>query len=289
MIKGINYWAFPSEGLGAPAGGLNHRSVLRQAKELGYDAVELTVDGPEGLISLSSTQADADTVRREADSLGVRLDTVASGLAWGASPTDPDPAVRDQAVRNATKVLEIASWLGAHTILYLPGMVSASFVPSFTPQRYDQVLDRARESLEKLIPTAEKLGVRIGIENVWNRFLLGPVEMRDFIDSFSTDMVGAYFDTGNCMLYGHPEHWIEILGARIFAVHLKDFRRNVGNLDGFVDLLAGDLDVGKVFRAFSAIGYSGPYTIEYVPATPGAAEKGIAALRLLEAAEGAWK
>ena len=84
------------------------------------------------------------------------------------------------------------------------------------------------------------------------------------------------------MLYGHPEHWIRILEKRIFAVHMKDFRVEVGNLNGFVDLLAGDVPFAKVMQAFSDIGYIGAYTAEYVPATLGAAEKAIAALRIIE-------
>ena len=194
--------------------------------------------------------------------------------------------MREQAAENTKKTLQVASWLGAKTILYLPGMVSAVFVPDFEPQRYDKVDGWARESLSAVLPTAEKLGVKIAVENVWNRYLLSPTEMASFVDSFDSEMVGAYFDTGNCMLYGHPVHWIEILDKRIFAVHLKDFRVNVGNLDGFVDLLAGDCDFHACFEAFGRVGYDWQYTVEYVPPTPGAAEKGIAALKLLEEREG---
>jgi hexulose-6-phosphate isomerase len=283
VIKGINFWAFADKPDGSP---YDQIGAIHRAKELGYDAIELTVDGPDGLVSLSSTQADAERVRNEAEKIGIALNTVASGLAWGTSPTHPDPAVRAQAVENTTKTLQVAAWLGAKTILYLPGMVSAVFVPDFAPQRYDEVDARARDSINAVLPTAEKLGVTIAIENVWNRYLLGPVEMRDFIDSFGSERVAAYFDTGNCMLYGHPVHWIEILGSRIAAVHLKDFRVSVGNLDGFVDLLAGDCDFHACFRAFRSVGYNGQYTIEYVPPTVGAVEKGIAALRVLEEREG---
>ncbi len=283
MIKGINFWAFAPGPDGTP---WDQVSALRRAKELGYDTFEFTVDGDQGLISLSASQAEVEKVRDEATKLGIGLPTVASGLAWGTSPTDPRPEVRAKAVENAKATLRIASWLGAETILYLPGMVSASFVPDFAPQRYDKVDTWARESLSAILPLAEELGVTIAVENVWNRYLLSPVEMASFIDSFGSDRVGAYFDTGNCMLYGHPEHWIEILGARIAAVHLKDFRVSVGNLNGFVDLLAGDCDFHACFEAFRATGYKGPYTVEYVPPVPGAVEKGIAALRIIENREG---
>jgi L-ribulose-5-phosphate 3-epimerase len=283
VIKGINYWAFAEQADGSP---FDQLSAMRRAKELGYDAIELTVDGPDGLVSTTSTQADAEKVRNEAEKLGIQLNTVASGLAWGTSPTHADPAVRASAVENTKKTLQVAAWLGASSILYLPGMVSAVFVPDFEPQRPDLVEVRAKESLAAVLPTAEKLGVTIAVENVWNRFLLSPMEMRDFIDSFDSELVGAYFDTGNCMLYGHPVHWIQILGSRIKAVHLKDFLVAVGNLDGFVDLLAGECDFHACFEAFRAVGYAGQYTVEYVPPTIGAVEKGIAALRVLEEREG---
>ena len=278
MIKGINYWAFPGSEDGSPLSGV---AVLDRAKELGYDAFEFTVD-PVGAVTPDTTQKEAEALRKAADERGIRLETLAAGLAWGASPSSSDPAVRAQAVENAKKQLRIASWLGCSTILYLPGMVSACFVPDFTPQPYDLVQKWATESLQQVLPTAEETKVKIGVENVWNRFLLSPLEMCEFIDSFDSPYVGSYFDVGNVMLYGHPEHWIRILDHRIFAVHMKDFRVEVGNLNGFVDLLAGDVPFKAVMQAFKEIGYDGTYTAEYVPATWGAAEKAIAALRLIE-------
>ena len=279
MIKGINYWAFPPEDDGAA---IDHIAAMKRARELGYDAFELTIDAQEGPVSMSMNRSHAESLRNEAEKIGIQLKTVASGSAWGICPTDPDPAVRAHAIENTKRVLTAASWLGAETILYLPGMVSAVFVPDFVPQPYDKVMKWAREALGAVLPTAEKVGVKIGVENVWNRFLLSPLEMRDFIDSFDSEMVGSYFDIGNCMLYGHPEQWIDILAQRIFAVHLKDLRVHVGNLDGFVDLLAGDVDFNACFKAFKRVGYNGPCTVEYVPGTPGAAEKGIVAAKILE-------
>ncbi|TVQ40137.1 MAG: sugar phosphate isomerase/epimerase [Spirochaetaceae bacterium] len=278
MIKGINYWAFPPGSDGKP---VDVMEAMRIARDLGYDSFEPTVEA-EGRLSPATDQRQAEEVRNTAEKLGLKLPTVACGLAWGCSPTDPDPRTREQACRTTESVLQIAFWLGAETILYLPGMVSAVFVPQFTPQPYDEVHQRAVEALKRVLATAEQLGVKLAVENVWNRFLLSPVEMRDFIDSFDSPYVGSYFDVGNVMLYGHPEHWIRILGHRIFAVHLKDFKVAVGNLDGFVDLLAGDVDFAAVFREFDAIGYQGPYTAEWVPPTVGAAEKAVVAMRVME-------
>jgi hexulose-6-phosphate isomerase len=278
MQKGINYWAFPPGRDGSLADPLE---AMRTARNLGFDCFELTIEAT-GLVSLATTCDQAERVRQAAQALGLRLTTVASGLAWSTAPTHPDQAVRDQAVHNYEKIVQIAAWLGAETILYIPGMVSAVFVPEFTPQPYDRVDTWAHESLRRLLPTAERLGVRIGVENVWNRYLLSPVEMRAFIDGFGSPLVGSYFDVGNVMLYGHPEHWIQILGARIFAVHLKDFRVAVGNLDGFVDLLSGNVDYPAVMRAFQQIGYNGPFTAEIAPGKAGDVEKAAAALKVIE-------
>ena len=277
MLKGINYWAF------APSPGeppLSPLDAMRYARELGFDSFEFTVEA-EGMVSLGTTRADAEKIRTEAAEIRIQLPTVASGLAWAFSPTDPKAEVRERAVSNTVKTIEIASWLGSKTILYLPGMVSAPFLPDVEPQPYDVVDQRAREALKRILPTAEKLGIMVGVENVWNRYLLSPLEMRDFIDSFQSPFVGSYFDVGNIMLYGHPEHWIGILGRRIAAVHLKDFRVGVGNLGGFVDLLAGDVDYRKVMSAFRQIGYQKAFTAEIAPGTPGSVEKALAALKII--------
>ena len=112
---------------------------------------------------------------------------------------------------------------------------------------------------------AEEYGVEIGIENVWNKMLLSPLEMRQFIDSVCSDMVGVYFDTGNVVFSGYPEHWINILGKRIKKVHFKAYRRNPGGLNAFVDLLAGDVDWKAVMAAFKNIGYEGWAAGEMIP------------------------
>jgi L-ribulose-5-phosphate 3-epimerase len=278
MLKGINYWAF------APVPGespLSPLDAMRYSRDLGFDSFELTVEA-EGPMSVGTSRTGAEKIRTEAEKIGIQLPTVASGLAWASSPTDPKAEVRERAVFNALKTIEIASWLGAKTILYLPGMVSAPFIPDFEPQPYDVVDRRAREALKRILPTAEKLNVKIGVENVWNRYLLSPLEMRDFIDSFQSPFVGSYFDVGNIMLYGHPEHWIAILGRRIAAVHLKDFRVGVGTLNGFVDLLAGDVDYRKVMKAFRESGFQSAFTAEIAPGAPGSVEKALAALKIIE-------
>ena len=130
---------------------------------------------------------------------------------------------------------------------------------------YDVVYERALEAIKRLAPYAEKRKVIIGLENVWNKFLLSPNEMRDFIDEIDYPYVGAYFDVGNVILNGYPEQWISILGNRISKVHFKDYRRSVGTLDGFVDILSGDVDYPAVMKALEDIGYDDWVTAEVFP------------------------
>ena len=113
--------------------------------------------------------------------------------------------------------------------------------------------------------TAEKLEIHIGIENVWNKFLLSPLEMRDFIDKINSPFVGAYLDIGNVIYSGYPEQWIKILNTRIKRVHFKDYRKAMSGLGGFVDLLSGDVNWAEVMSGFAKIGYDSWVTGEMIP------------------------
>jgi len=159
----------------------------------------------------------------------------------------------------------VASWLGCDTILVVPGAVSVSFAPDLGVVSYDVAYSRALLSLKELAPFAESLKVSIGVENVWNNFLLSPLEMRDFIDEVGNPYVGSYFDVGNVLYSGYPEQWIKILGKRIKKVHFKDYKKAVGTLDGFVDLLAGDVNYPAVVGALNKIGYNDYVTAEMLP------------------------
>ncbi|GAG27908.1 unnamed protein product, partial [marine sediment metagenome] len=144
---------------------------------------------------------------------------------------------------------------------------------------YDVCYERATEAVKQILPAAEEAGVVIGIENVWNKFLLSPLEMRDFIDNFGSKMVVAYFDVGNILLTGYPDQWIRILGERIKRVHVKDFKTSVGTVEGFVDLLEGDVDFEAVKQALGEIGYDGYVTAELLPFEPGRPEKTAQAMK----------
>lgn len=246
MKKGINQWSFPS--------GYSLNDCIKLAKKAGFDGFEPAFDET-GAICLESTDADIREVKAMADAQGLALSSLASGLYWKYPLTSDSESVRAKSADIVKRQLHAAAVLGVDTILVVPGLVGASFMPNAGTVDYVTAYDRALSALSVLADEAKKCGVSIGIENVWNRFLLSPVEMRDFIDKIGSEWVGAYFDVGNVMLYGYPEHYIRALGKRIKKVHFKDFRINCGNIDGFVDLLCGDVNFPEVVHALSETGY----------------------------------
>lgn len=249
MLTGINQWAFPKE--------MTAMDAMTLAAKLGYQSFELCV-GEDGPLTLDLSESDAAALRRTADKLGLALTTVGTGLGWQYPLTSPDRSVRKKGIEATTRALHIAKWLGAHTVLTVPGIVTSEV-------SYDEALENALLSVQQLAPVAESLQVSIGIENVWNKFLLSPVELRDFIDQCESDCVGAYIDTGNVILYGFPEQYLRILGSRVRAVHAKDFRASAGNFDGFVMLMEGDVNWPAVAAALADIGFDGALTAEYGP------------------------
>jgi L-ribulose-5-phosphate 3-epimerase len=260
FIKGINYWSFP----GGLEGTKPVAEAFTEAKQAGFEAVEVCL-GTTGDISLETTEPSAQRILQTARDTGVQISSVACGLFWGKPLSSNDPGVRAEAMEIARKLIEVAAWLEAGAVLLIPGAVDVFFDPAAEVVDYSTVYARASEAVAKLLPQAESSRVALGIENVWNKFLVGPQEMKDFIDQFDSEWVGSYFDVGNCLLTGYPEHWIRALGKRIKRVHFKDFRRGVGTADGFVDLLAGDVNWPEVMQALREVGYSGYVTAEMIP------------------------
>lgn len=256
MKKGISIWSFAEGTL---------KEKLKLAKDAGFDGVELSLDET-GEISLESTKEDILDIKAYGEGLGLEFYSVASGLYWTYNYTSASEANREKAKAITKKQLEVANILGCDTILVVPGAVEVAFDPGEVVE-YDVAYARAREALRELAPYAEELKVAIGVENVWNRFLLSPTEMAQFIDEIGSDYVGSYFDVGNVLYIGYPEHWIKVLNKRIKKVHFKDFRRESGNgnLAGFVDLLAGDVNYPAVMEEFKKIGYDGWVSAEMIP------------------------
>lgn len=259
MKKSISTWSF--------YGPWNYPQKLALAKEAGFAGFEpdLSEDGP---VNFTATDADLAARRKEAEQAGLVLSGLATGLYWGNNPASADPAVRAKALEIVHRQIHCAAALGIDAILVVPGSVGADFIPGCEVVPYDTALTRAREFIQAALPAAEKHGVTLCVENVWNKFLLSPLEMRDFIDSFGSERVGAYFDVGNTLAFGYPDQWIDILGPRIKRVHFKDYRRAVGSVDGFCDLLSGDVDWPAVVGALRRAGYKGWVTAEMIPPVP---------------------
>ena len=255
MKKGINIWSFPQGTI---------KENLTLAKDAGFEGVELAINAS-GELSMTSTEKEILEVKKTADDLGLSLYSLSSGLCWDLRLSDDDEKMREKAKDMIKKQLDTAKILGADTILVVPGVVNVEF--SFPEKKvaYDVVYERSLESLNELKKYAEALQVNIGLENVWNKFLLSPMEMRDFIDKIGSAYVGSYLDVGNTLYCSYPEDWLRILGNRIKKVHFKDYRMQAGGLHGFVDLLAGDVDYPEVVKALNEIGYDGWVSAEMIP------------------------
>lgn len=263
MKKSISQWSFP--------GDWKIEKCMRLAKEVGFHAIELAV-GEEGEITLESGKKDIEKIKDLSRDTGLEISSLATGLFWKYSLTSSNPDTAKKAQEILVNMLDIAGWLGTDAILVVIGTVGADFIPGCEIVPYDESYDRSMKLLKKLSGEAEKRKVTICVENVWNKFLLSPLEMKGFIDDIGSPYVQAYFDVGNVLLTGYPEHWIRILGKRIKRVHFKDFRKSVGNINGFVDLLEGDVNWKEVMKAFEEITYDGYATAEMMPPYPHAPE-----------------
>ena len=256
MLKSISAWAFAPE--------RSPQDIFRMAKEHGFDGVEVSIgaDGaPSNQVWLHSNEDDCKRLFEEANQAGIQITGLASGLGWSQPLTNKE--TQPQGMEAVKKSLQVARWLGTDAILVVPGGVGAEFIDGFRGVPYDQAYENALVAFQELKNTAEEMEVAIGVENVWNKFLLSPLEFRAFLDEIGSAQVGAYFDVGNVIYSGYPEQWIRILGPRIKRIHFKDFKREVGNLSGFCDLLDGDVNFPAVMQALKETGYNGPVTSEF--------------------------
>lgn len=252
MKKGICWSCIPGDGLN-----LNGR--LQVARDAGYDGVELAFEAPKsGPLSLEITEREAAAIRETASRHGLELPSTMCGVAVGQEPVlHPDPMIRQRAVENLGRALLRTQWLGGSVVLLHPGQLKPE-------TRYDDAWLWTRDALRACIPAVERTGVILAIENVWNKFLLTPLEMQRMVDEVNHPLIGAYFDVGNCIIFGYAEQWVAVLGARIKKVHVKDFRRegSGGTIQGFCQLLDGDADYPKVMAELRRIGYDDYLTSE---------------------------
>ena len=261
MIKGISYLSFEN--------GLSNNesieSALSQTKKNGFDALELSVSS-EGVINTKTSKAECDIIRKKIEDSGVFVDSIATGMSWGVSPTSNDKSIREKSISLHHDALKVANYLDCKALLFVPGVVKSPISPEIV--RYDRALDRLREAINQMLPIAEDLNVDLCMENVWNGFFYSPIELRDFVDSFDSDRLGVYLDIGNLIGYQqHPPHWIELLNSRIKRVQIKDFQENfdwTGSFS-FCDIGAGDVPWKETIAALEAIQYKSTIIAEMLP------------------------
>jgi hexulose-6-phosphate isomerase len=253
--KSINLWAFPYPER------MTLRECLQLAKDAGFDGIELEND-----LSPKYAAEHFVKIRTLADTIGIAISGLCSFLFWPYPLTSNDAAKRERGLELAGKIAECAHHLGVENVLVVPGAVCIPWRTDHEPVPNDVCLKRAREAVGKLLPGAEKLGVKLNMENIFfNGFLMTPQEMNDFVDGFGSEHVKVHFDTGNIMMYQYPEHWIRMLGNRIQNVHLKEFTKKGTDtsLESFRPLLDGTTNWPAVMEAFGDVGYTGYLTFEY--------------------------
>jgi L-ribulose-5-phosphate 3-epimerase len=216
---------------------------MKAAKEAGFEGVEMT------------SHMDQEEVLRARDATGLAIPSVCGRDHWGKPLSDPNPKVRAEGLEALKQTLRDGKRYGASSVLLVPAVVNkeVSYADAYT---------RSQAEIRKAIPLAEELGVKIAIENVWNHFLLSPLEAARYVDEFQSPAVGWHFDVGNILNYGWPEQWIRILGPRVQKLHIKEFSRKKRDHEGLgkgfeVSLLEGDNDWPAVLKAVDDIGYHG--------------------------------
>jgi len=224
---------------------LSYAERFTLARQAGFEAVEAqTVNDP----------SEAEQHKKAAEDVGIRIHSVMNMDHWRYPLSSSDPAIVEKGLEGMRTSFRNAHLWGADTVLLVPATVTPN-------TRYSDAWTRSQEQIRKLIPLAEEMKVIIAIEEVWNKFLLSPLEFPRFIDEFGSPWVKAYFDVGNVVLYGYPQDWIHSLGKRIVKVHIKDFKRSTTGFQ-WVNLGDGDIDWPAVRQAFADIGYSGYATTE---------------------------
>ncbi len=218
---------------------------FRMLVDIGFDGVEM--DSP--------SDVDRNEVLAAKEKTGLEIPGVVNSAHWKSPLSDPDPAVRARCVAATETALRDCQAYGGTTVLLVPGVVNETV-------SYADAYQRAQQEIRKLLPVAEETGVKIAFENVWNNFLLSPLEAARFVDELESDMVGWYFDVGNVVRYGWPEHWITALGDRILKLDVKEYSRkkqqDEGIWKGFeVELMEGDCHWPAVNQALTDIGYAG--------------------------------
>lgn len=259
MKKSINQWAFPYPDR------MNLRECLELAKAAGFDGIELNYDLDNDL-SPKATQRDFRRIRQLADKIGIEISGLCSFLFWPYPLTSNDETKRRRGIELAGKIATAAHELGVQNVLLVPGAVHIPWRDDHDPVPNDVCDRRAKQAVAELAPQAEKLNVYLNIENIFfNGYLMTPMEMNAFVDSFQSEHVRIHFDTGNISMFQHAEHWVPIMGKRTQNIHFKEFTKKGTDfsLETFRPLLDGTTNWPAVMEALDQVNYRGFLTFEY--------------------------
>jgi hexulose-6-phosphate isomerase len=218
------------------------------AREAGFDAIEMQT---------IAREEEASEIKDAAQKAGLRIHSVMNADHWRFPLSSADINTVSRSVSGMETSLRNAALWGADAVLLVPAVVDAT-------TSYRDAWTRSRQVIKtRLLPLAQELKVVIAVEEVWNKFLLSPIEFARYVDELDSPWLKAYFDVGNVVFYGFPQDWIRTLGSRIAKVHLKDFQldRQNGRF-AFRNIGEGDIDWAAVQRAFGDIGYRGYMTTE---------------------------
>lgn len=231
-------------GLGMVGEGKTLLEKLQLLRDLGFEGVEIDRPGDTPLDEFKAAQEKS----------GIKIHGVVDSVHWSFPLNSPDAAIQAKAVQGLEQALKDAAALGAVSVLLVPALVNETLP-------YDEAYRRSQAAIKQVAPLAEKLNVAIAVENVWNNFLLSPLEAARYVDEIGSPAVGFHFDIGNVVTFGWPEQWVRILGPRIRKLHIKDYSRkrrdDEGRWKGFeVELGEGDAGYAAVMKALDEIGYS---------------------------------
>ncbi len=219
---------------------LSDADRFKMVRDVGFEVVQAPT---------TPDERKAVAIKKAADAANVRIDSVMNMDHWKYPLSSSDASVVEKSLAGMRTSLHNAKLWGSDAVLLVPAVVN--------PQTsYREAWSRSQKEIRKLLPLAEELKIVIAIEEVWNRFLLSPLEMATYIGEFKSPWIQAWFDVGNVLLYGYPQDWIRTLGKNIVKVHLKDFKRKDDGYE-WVNLGDGDVDWAAVREAFSDIGYAG--------------------------------
>jgi len=220
------------------------KESLEFSNACGYEGIELRIKDA-GELGINATPSELREVAAMCKGVGITPCSLVAGVSQRGSLLSPVKEERELALHVTQRELEIGAALGINAVLVVPGRVTDK-VP------YDEAYCWGIDSCKKLAPVAEKLKVAVAIENVWNMFLLSPLEFRAFVDAVNSPCVGMFLDVANMVINGFPEQWLRIMGKRVKKVHFKDFRRKDSK---WTPLREGDVNWPAVMKELRAIGY----------------------------------